>query len=72
MNTLIILNPLWGGRIRGVVNTLFAIFVLVLHFWNELADEPWVGTVVTIYAFLVALIQLLTHGTTIGNQIEPK
>lgn len=72
MNTLIVLNPLWGGRIRGVINTLFAIFVIVLKFWPELAHQGWAGTVVTVYAFIVTVIQLLTHGTTIGNDVEPK
>ena len=70
--TLIILNPLWGGRIRAVLNTVFVVFVLVTQFWPELADEGWAGTVIKVYGFLVALVQILTHGTTVGNDAEPE
>lgn len=66
--TLIVLDPVWGGRIRGVLNTVFAVFVLVLQFWPELSDEGWAGTVVKVYAFAIAIIQVLTHGTDVGNQ----
>jgi hypothetical protein len=70
--TLTILNPELGGRIRGILNTVFAVFILLTQYWSELGEQGWAGTVVKVYAFLIALVQILTHGTQIGNEADDR
>lgn len=70
--TLTIFSPILGGKIRGVLNTIFVVFVLVTQFWPSIGEEGWAGTVIKVYGFLVALVQILTHGTTIGPDTEPE
>jgi len=63
---MIILNPVLGGKIRGVITTLFAVYVLAEQSFG-FADETWAGWVTKGAAFAVAAIQILTHGTEVGN-----
>ena len=64
---MILLNPVLGGKIRGALVTLFAVFMVVTQFWPELNDEGWVGTVIKVYGAALAVIEILTHGTEVGN-----
>jgi uncharacterized membrane protein len=65
--SLVILNPVLGGKIRAWLVTLFGVFVLVTQFWPSVAEQGWAGTVTKVYAFAVALIEYLTHGTDVGE-----
>jgi uncharacterized membrane protein len=65
--TLIILNPALGGKIRAWLVSLFGVFVLVTQFWPEVGAQGWAGTVTKIYAFAIALVEYLTHGTSVGE-----
>ncbi len=64
--TFTILDPDLGARARWVVSTIFAIYVLAEQTFG-FAGEPWAGWVTKIAAFLIAAINLLARGTTIGN-----
>lgn len=68
MNELLTLfNPEQGKKIRSAINTLFAIFILVQQYWDDLASEGLTGTVTKVYAFAIALIALLTYKTKVGD-----
>lgn len=67
MRPMTLLNPILGGKIRGIITTLFAIWILVLQSYPALADQAWSGQVATAYALLVGAIQILTHATDVGG-----
>lgn len=62
-----ILDPVLGGKIRAVITTFFAVFVLAQEIWASLPEQSWVANVTKVYAFAIGAIQILTHGTDIGN-----
>ena len=64
---LTLFNPEQGKKVRSAINTLFAIFILVQQYWNELIDEGIVGNITKVYAFAIALIALLTYKTNVGS-----
>jgi len=63
----VILDPVLGGKIRGVLVTLFAVFVLILSTFPDIQDDSWVGIVTKVYAVIIGTIEILTHGTSAGN-----
>jgi len=64
---MVILDPVLGGKIRGVINTLFAVAVVASQTFEFDTTEAW-SIVSKIVAFLIVAIQILTHGTTVGNE----
>lgn len=64
---MVLLDPTLGGRIRAVLTTLFACFVEVQSFFPEVGAQGWVGTVTKVYGLALAVIYVLTHGTSAGN-----
>lgn len=68
---MIILNPALGGKIRGALVSLFAIFVVIMQFWPELEAQGWTGTVTKVYGAALAIIEILTHATPVGGEPPP-
>lgn len=59
---MILLDPVLGGKIRMVINTLFAIAVIASQTFG-FEDDNWWSWAVKIVGFVIVAIQILTHGT---------
>ena len=61
-----LLDPILGDKLRSIITTLFACFIVVQQSF-DFGEEPWAILVAKIVAVSVACIQILTHGTDVGD-----
>ena len=66
---MVLLDPVLGGKVRAIINTLFAIAVVASQMFEFEDTEAWLITS-KIVAFAIITIQILTHGTDYGNAAE--
>ena len=61
-----LLDPTLGGKLRSVLLTLSAAWVLAQQSF-DFGVNNWAVTVTKVIAFLIALLEIVTHHTDIGN-----
>lgn len=61
-----LLDPVLGGKIRGVIMSLYATFVALCEYvgWG---NSGWYETVVTVVGASLIVLQGLTHWTDVGS-----
>lgn len=63
---MILLDPVLGGKIRAVITTLFAVAVAASTMFGFEDTDAW-SIASKVVAFLIIAIQILTHGSDVGN-----